>query len=566
MNSETRQCQNCKTDFIIEPDDFSFYEKMKVPAPTFCPECREIRRMSFRNEHSLYKRNCDLCGQSVVSRISPNKKYPMYCQECWWSDRWSGNDYGRDYDFSRSFFEQFRDLLFSTPNISIQNSNSINSEWVNQETDDKNCYLNVGGHYNEDSAYNTYEIHGKNCLDNFWLFNSENCSNDTNCEKSFNLHFSNDCRDCMDSYFLSDCRNCSHCIGCAGLRNQKYCIFNVQHTKDEYEEFLKQNPVSSCKNLKEITKKSEEFWLKFPRRNVFIENSNNVSGNYIRNSKNSHGVFYATDAENVRYSNIIAGPKDSYDCTSFGYAEICYEVASGGGDYRSKFTSNCMSSDPLKKTHSFNLEYCLMVISSSNCFGCANLRNAEYSILNKRYTKEEYDKMIPKIKKHMDDMPYIDKNGRIYKYGEFFPPTLSLYGYNETASMDYYPLSKDEAIKKGFLWEDYQSNIHYEFSDYEIPDDIKDVNDDIVNKILKCEKSGKAYKIIQTELNFYRKTGLPIPRVSPIERHKERMSKLLPRKLFNRSCAKCGAEIQTPYSSNRPEVIYCKNCYQQEVY
>ena len=36
--SETKTCQNCKNDFIIEPDDFSFYEKMKVPAPTFCPE------------------------------------------------------------------------------------------------------------------------------------------------------------------------------------------------------------------------------------------------------------------------------------------------------------------------------------------------------------------------------------------------------------------------------------------------------------------------------------------------------------------------------------------------
>ena len=36
MMDETRVCQNCKKDFVIEPDDFLFYEKMKVPAPTFC--------------------------------------------------------------------------------------------------------------------------------------------------------------------------------------------------------------------------------------------------------------------------------------------------------------------------------------------------------------------------------------------------------------------------------------------------------------------------------------------------------------------------------------------------
>ena len=31
MNSETKTCQNCKQSFIIEPEDFEFYEKMKVP-------------------------------------------------------------------------------------------------------------------------------------------------------------------------------------------------------------------------------------------------------------------------------------------------------------------------------------------------------------------------------------------------------------------------------------------------------------------------------------------------------------------------------------------------------
>ena len=40
MNSETRNCQNCKKDFLIEGDDFSFYKKLGVPSPTWCPDCR----------------------------------------------------------------------------------------------------------------------------------------------------------------------------------------------------------------------------------------------------------------------------------------------------------------------------------------------------------------------------------------------------------------------------------------------------------------------------------------------------------------------------------------------
>ena len=56
MNQETKQCQNCKQEFTIEPDDFAFYEKMGVPAPVLCPSCRFQRRCLFRNEMTLYNR------------------------------------------------------------------------------------------------------------------------------------------------------------------------------------------------------------------------------------------------------------------------------------------------------------------------------------------------------------------------------------------------------------------------------------------------------------------------------------------------------------------------------
>ena len=107
-----------------------------------------------------------------------------------------------------------------------------------------------------------------------------------------------------------------------------------------------------------------------------------------------------------------------------------------------------MASDPLKKKHSFDLEYSIMVSSSQNCFGCVNLRNGEYSILNKRYSKEEYEELVPKIIQHMNDMPYVDSKGRVYKYGEFFPAEISPFGYNETVAMDYYLLNREEAKEK----------------------------------------------------------------------------------------------------------------------
>ena len=35
MNSETKTCQNCKQNFIIEPEDFEFYAKIKVQRRLF---------------------------------------------------------------------------------------------------------------------------------------------------------------------------------------------------------------------------------------------------------------------------------------------------------------------------------------------------------------------------------------------------------------------------------------------------------------------------------------------------------------------------------------------------
>lgn len=187
----------------------------------------------------------------------------------------------------------------------------------------------------------------------------------------------------------------------------------------------------------------------------------------------------------------------------------------------------------------------------------------------------------------MDEMPYVDVKGHVFTYGEFFSPELSPYGYNETAAQDYYPLTKSEATQQGFQWSEYESQIKYEFSDYIIPDDISDVGDGILQKVLKCEVSGKPYKITPQELQFYRRMGIPLPRCAPLQRHKDRIARLLPRRLYSRVCQcsgeqsengvyhntathqhgkeKCGNTFETPYAPHRPEIVYCEQCYQQEI-
>ena len=489
----------------------------------------------------------------------------MYCKDCWWSDQWSPYTYGKEYDFSRSFFEQWNELFISVPHISIFNSNCINSDWVNQETDDKNCYLNVGGFGNEDSAYNTYQIAGKNCFDNYWLLNSDVCSNNVHCERCFSVHFSLECHDSMNTLFSYDCRNCNNVIGCAGLRNKQYCIFNEQYTKDEYEAYLMEHPYSSYTGLLWWKEKSQSVWNKSPHRENTIFKCDNVSGNALSESKNAHDSWESTKLENCKHMYISGWIRDSYDCSCFGAAELTYECSSSGGGYDSKFLLFCLSNEPLKKMTIVNVEYSAETTSSSNCFGCVGIRGAEYVILNKRYSKEEYMELLPKIKAHMMEMPYIDSKGREYRYGEFYPAEFSPFGYNETTAPDIFPLTKEQAIQSGYGWSEYVSDIQHQFSDYVLPDAIADVGDDVLEKILKCEETGKAFRIIPGELAFYRKVRLPLPRRAPLARHKDKLHMLLPTKLYDRTCDFCKKNIRTAYALERPEVVYCESCYQKEV-
>jgi len=179
--------------------------------------------------------------------------------------------------------------------------------------------------------------------------------------------------------------------------------------------------------------------------------------------------------------------------------------------------------------------------------------------LNKRYTKDEYQKIKNSIIKELKSKG---------AYGDFFPLELSFFAYNETIAQDNMPLTKEEALAQGFRWEDniQKTESKGTIKTENIPDHIKDVKDSILDEVLTCIKCSRNYRLIRRELEFYRKMLIPIPRVCWNCRFKDRIARRGPYKFWNRNCAKCQKEIITNYSPDRPEIIYCEKCYQQEVY
>jgi len=591
MKSETRQCQNCKQDFIIEPEDFNFYEKIKVPPPTFCPECRLIRRMVWRNERTLYKRSCDKTGKQIITMFHPDLAVVVYDHDVWWGDSWEPTDYGKEYDFSRQFFEQFKELLSKTPLANLGNDNCVGSPYGNHNADCKFCYLLYASFNNERVHYSFGTVGLKDCIDIYSSKNSELCYSDTLCGGVYKTYFSYETNESINSFFLRYCTNLQECIGCVNLRNKNHCILNVQYTKEEYETNKKELDFGSYKKLCEFEKLYDKFVLNFPNKYANIRKSVNVTGDHIFNCKNVKDSFdLYGGVEDSKYLIHIVDMKDSYDIYGGGAViDLSYEGVDAGiqasGQLFSVLTHSCL-----------NTHYTYMCFGSKNLFGCIGLRGKQYCILNKQYSKEEYFELVPKIIKQMNSLPYKDKKGLIYKYGEFFPSELSPFAYNETIAQEYFTKTKEEIINQGYIYrvpleKDYQPTIESE----NLPDHIKDIQETILEEIIACPNNGdektqctKAYRIIKSELDFLKNNNIALPRFCPNCRHYKRLKQRNPFHLWDRKCQCAGAtsenkkykntiehshgadhcpnEFETSYAPDRPEIVYCEKCYQQEVY
>jgi len=593
MQSEVKNCQNCKKSFEIEPDDFDFYKKMEVPPPTFCPMCRAQRRWNFRNERGFFKRKCDFSGKEIFSMYAPESPIKVYEKNIWLSDVWDPMDYGKDIDWTRPFLTQLRELMLSVPFKANNVIRGVNSDYSNNATNPKNCYLVFNTTEPEDCMYSNGVNHSKDCVDVSHVSRSESCYQSFWVTSSYRIHYSSQCVDSSDLWFCKDCQGCMNCFGSVNLRNKNYYFFNQQLSKEEYEKKVKEYNLHTRAGLIKALADTQSFWKKFPNKNHQGIKNLNCTGSYVTNSKNVKDSFLIRDSENMRYCQYLQetpGSKDCYDYTNWGHtAEMIYEsVSCGTGVQNIKFSW-------LMQENVNNTEYSMACRGSSFLFGCIGLRTKQYCILNKQYTKEEYEKITEKLRKHMHEMPFIDTNGYIYTYGEFFPTEFSPWAYNETLAQEYFPLTKEEAEKK-YRWRDPDTkNYTPSISAHDIEDDITKVPDSIISEVLECSHKmtcnhgcTKAFRILPNELQFYRKIGVPLPTACPACRTLERLKMRLGIHLYDRSCMcngdkddtgeykngvshehgqpHCEEKFKTGYSPGRGDIVYCEKCYQQEVY
>lgn len=577
---EKKICPLSWKEFFITDKDLEMYEKLSphiggkkydIPTPTLSPNERQIRRMWWRNYDHLYKTKCVLTGKDIISTYRPDSPYKSASLEAWWWDTWDPTTYGKKVDFSRAFFDQFRQLDQAIIHQPVSVSKSENCTYNNFCINSKNCYLNSRCALSEDCLFCLLLEWCQNCIDGFDTLQSSYLYECIRTYNSFSCVACTDCDNCQECDFLIDCVGCQHCFGSCNLKNAQYIWENKQITETEYKKrrelFLQMNTKISTLRKKFIEQNSS-----FPKRFMSWQNNENVIGNYTSFSKDAIFWFAGSYLENVRYSYGGCHAKDSIDISFWYKIEWCMECTGIATSYHNLFSVN-------------NINDCCDIYYSKDCvsncrdcFGCNSLKKGKNCILNICYSEQEYAEITWKLIEHMRSTG---------EWGEFFPAEYSPYAYNESAAQRHFPISPWEGgwhevpggLGKWHLWVSWYNEPITETNNPYIPlptnqYDEKTVGYDTAQKniqnllasTIQCEVSKKPFKIIPQELAFYIEHHLPIPLRHPRIRVEERASLALPIELYERKCDTCETRFPTSYSPQRSEKVLCEECYRKVVF
>jgi hypothetical protein len=421
-----KTCKNCSTPFTIAPEDEKFYKRLKVPHPTFCPDCRLQRRLTWRNERTLYNNTCQACNKKMISIFPEDTPHTVYCQDCWWSFDWNPHKYAQNINWNKPFFEQWSELFHKVPMLGIVNDRItlVNSDYVSYVTDAKNCYLCFAANYLEDCMYSDYIWESKDTVDCSNSTKLELCYECVDCDRLFNCNYLTNSQGCADCYLGYDLKNCQSCFACIQLRNAKYHFLNKRLTKEEYKKRVKET-LANPELLEQTKKKYEKLTLKHPREYARLLRCENSTGDAIKNCKNCHNCFEGYGGEDIKWVINFPGElKDCYDISGCARLELSIEGhAVGLGGYNLKYCNTIINGGR-------DMTYCAFTDGGREQFGCIGTKKAKHCILNKQYTKEEYEKLVPKLIEHMT------KTG---EWGEFYPADLSPFKYEETVANLYFP-------------------------------------------------------------------------------------------------------------------------------
>ena len=555
----TRTCkwkgvhQYCEGDFNIEAEDIEFLKMLRVPPPNFCPTCRNIKRNSFYSWVRFFKRPCNAPDHSelIISSVPINCPYKAVDMD-YYVNIFDPLLYGIEPNTTSSIRDQFLQFrhIVPAPCLSNRDPSNINSDYSTGGRDLKNGYYVSGCFRSENVWYSSAINNSQDVMDSTFSHSCDRVYNVVRSERvktSSYTYFAEDCIDCM---FLYDCRNCQDCTGAVNERNKRYIWFGEQLDRNEY--MKRKNEFTKPLKRSQLEKFIEKFWdlvKSQPFRATRNTMSDDVDGVMIRESTDIKKSTQVYRSKHARHCSNLLQHHDSMDVSiSGGHSHHLYDTTNVGSQAAQvKFSA--------QTKFALESEFCLSCKHIEYCFMCIGVENKKYCIFNRPYEPSEYWTVVDELKtKMLQDGEYAD--GLTCEY--------SLQAYNVTVSSWSYPLPQD-AIKKigGYFQEEVESNAGSleVISVDSLPDTIEEVTDDILTKAIACKKTGRPFRIVTTELEFYRRRGIPLPTIHPQIRIDGRIKFSDFLKSYLATCHNCKKAIDSIVPESEGFNLYCDACY-----
>lgn len=552
-----RTCKKCGQSFRVEKEDIDFYKMLRVPPPTLCPLCRKKRRFGhLMRAPKFFKRKCSVPGhvEEVISVYPPDSPHQTYDFTYYRSDGWDGVSYGVRMEPHAPFFSQFRDFFFKIPHVALERDPAgVGVDYTLGGRGGKNNYYCAMAYESEECSYCIDARFSRSMVDSNFVTHTSFGYELVGTEASNASRFLVQCTNCLESSFLYDCKNCSYCFMSANLRNRSYVFYGEQLTKEEYVNRMSNLHLGDRTVQNDCKNEFEKLLNHTLRRAVHTTNCVNSVGDHLEECRDCYFTFRSAKSERCRYCDNLLGTKDSMDCVNV-LGERCYEsvVAVPGNAFFSMYTRN-----------STFVEYCVECYDCSNCFGCVGLKNKQYHIFNTPYQENEYWGALDVLKANM--------LGR-GEYGEFFDLSMGLMPYQSSSGQLYFPLTESEARAQNIPWyrepePNIPEGIRLRDPQREVPSNVRDVPENVVNDALVCEKTGKPFRVVPDELQFYRKMNIPLPTKHPWERMVTRVGFEGGTVLYPFTCPRCGTATRAVYTPEEQKrlTVLCEPCYLKEV-
>ncbi|MSU26268.1 MAG: hypothetical protein EXS44_03340 [Candidatus Levybacteria bacterium] len=284
---------------------------------------------------------------------------------------------------AQTFFKEIIKIIALGPKPASYILNSENCNYGEHIYYSKNLFFSFDCLNCSDSTYIYDSLVSTNSMDCDYANESDQCYESVDIHKCSNSSFLENCADIQDSSYSTSCVDCHDVFGCVLLRNKSFCIFNRQFSETEYHQQLEKYKKWP---LEKILLTIEELKKQYPiTQTNELHNENSNYGNYVYYSKDCYICFDTSYSFDCGYNFNSSNNKNSYDLTYSTENESCYEMINSGKNINSSYlaySANCKNSN-----------YLINCFGLKDSLGCFGLSHKQYCILNRQFTKEEYEKI-----------------------------------------------------------------------------------------------------------------------------------------------------------------------------